>query len=233
MLARPFIWAHRGASQDAPENTLAAFRLAERSGADGLELDIHVSRDGVPVVIHDETLDRTTDTSGLVGALTWQQLQTLDAGSWFSSAWAGQRIPGLVEVLREFGDHLRINVEIKENRAGEAVLATLAAFPQADVVVSSFDQELLGSMRRLAPDLALAVLFEHGNWRRAVRLADEIAAVAFHPEAGLVSRPLVAACRACGLPVHTWTVDDVGRARFLMRAGVAGIFTNDPALFAV
>ncbi len=99
---RPFLWAHRGASFCAPENTLAAFAAAVAAGADGIELDIHLSRNGIPVVIHDETLQRTTDGYGAVAGRTLQQLQQLDAGSWFSAAFADQVIPSLEEVLNAF-----------------------------------------------------------------------------------------------------------------------------------
>lgn len=231
MSARPFIWAHRGASHDAPENTMAAFLLAEQVGADGLELDVHLSGDDVPVVIHDETLDRTTDAAGPVAAWTWEQLRDVDAGGWFSPRFAGEAVPGLSEVLKVFGDRLRINIEIKAARAGEAVLATLADFPLADVVVSSFDRELLRIMRHLDAGLPLAVLQDCGRWHAGIKLAVDIGATAFHPEMSLVSRPLIEACRRHGLPVHAWTVDDVRVGRSLWRAGIDGIFTNDPARF--
>lgn len=233
MFSRPFIWAHRGASCEAPENTIEAFIRAAELGADGIELDVHLSRDGVPVVIHDDTVDRTTNGRGPVTDLTYDELSRLDAGSWFSSCHASEPVPGLSDVLQIFSGHLRINIEIKEARAGEAVLTILSDFPRADVVISSFDPELLRVMRRLAPALPLAVLLDRGNWRRAVKLALELGAIAFHPNAALVSRPLIAACRASNLPVHTWTVDDTGLVRSLQRAGIDGIFTNDPARFTV
>jgi glycerophosphoryl diester phosphodiesterase len=210
---------------------MAAFLKAEQSGADGLELDIHLSHDGIPVVIHDETLDRTTNACGPVSGLTWEQLQRLDAGSWFSPCHAAESVPSLSEVLRVFERRLRINIEIKQAVAGEAVLKTLAEFPRADVVISSFDQELLCFMRHLDNELPLAVLFDRGNWRQAVRLAVNIRAIALHPNVALVHRPMIAACRACNLAVHTWTVDDAGLYRSLWRAGINGVFTNYPARF--
>ncbi len=228
-----FCWAHRGASCEAPENTLVAFMRAVELGANGIELDVHLSQDGIPVVIHDESLERTTDGTGLVTEWTSEALRQMDAGGWFSDNFAGESIPVLSEVLQIFSAHTRVNIEIKDIRAGEAVLALLTSFPQADVVVSSFNLSLLKTMRNAAPDLPLAVLLDRGNWRPAVALAQQIAAVAVHPNVGLVSRPLVAACRARNLPVHVWTVDDPGQARSLARMGVHGIFTNDPARFKV
>ena len=225
----PFFWAHRGASHWAPENTMTAFSMAVASDADGLELDIHLSRDGVPVVIHDETLDRTTDGCGAVAEMTLQHLQRLDAGSWFAPEFAGEPIPALDQVLKVFGGQLRLNLELKDFRAGMAVLELLCQYPAADIVVSSFNYDLLQRLRSEAESLPLAVLFESGNWRRAVKLATELSARSFHPAANLVNRPMVAACARAGFPVHVWTVDHGVVAKSLVRAGVSGFFANDPA----
>jgi len=225
----PFLWAHRGASCSAPENTMTAFAAGVESGADGLELDIHLSRDGVPVVIHDETVERTSDGCGLVAEMTWQQLQQLDAGSWFASEFAGESIPALEEVLDTFGNQLRLNLELKEFHAGMAVLDLLSHYPSADIVVSSFNYDLLHRLRAVNSNLPLAVLFDSGRWSRAVQIAKELSACSFNPEANLVSRPMVAACTQAALPVFVWTVDQPSVARSLVRAGVSGFFTNDPA----
>lgn len=224
----PFLWAHRGASAIAPENTMAAFVAALECGADGLELDIHLSRDGVPVVIHDETLARTTNGRGRVCGKTWSQLQKLDAGSWFSAAFAGEPVPALEDVLKTFGGRVRLNLEVKAYDAGAAVLELLQRYPEAECVVSSFDYRLLERLRAADDSLPIAVLFADGNWRPAVSLAASLRSVAFHPEAGQVSRPMICACRQAQLPVHAWVVDDVESARSLLRAGVNGLFTNDP-----
>lgn len=227
-MKNPFLWAHRGDSASAPENTMAAFVAALESGADGIELDVHLSSDGVPVVIHDETLNRTTDAAGLVSLATTQQLSTLDAGSWFSPDFAGEQIPLLAEVLGTFAGRLRMNLEIKEYDAGMTVLEQLKSCPAADVVVSSFDYEVLQQLRRADPVLPIGVLYQEGNWRRAVRLARALSASSFHPVAYAVHRPMLAECRRAGLQVHVWTVDSVSAARRLVRAGVTGIFTNTP-----
>ncbi len=227
-MVRPFIWAHRGASCAAPENTMAAFSRALESGADGIELDLHLSRDGVPVVIHDETLERTTSGQGPVVQLEAAELQQLDAGSWFSPEFAGEPLPTLAEVLEVYGGKLRLNLEIKQFEAGSAVLALLRHHPNVDIVVSSFDHDLLCRMRAADPLLPLAVLLDEGNWRRALQTAVALDARTFHPAAELVTRPMVSACSHAGVSVHVWTVDDPGRARSLIRAGVSGLFTNDP-----
>jgi glycerophosphoryl diester phosphodiesterase len=212
----------------APENTMAAFSAAVDCSADGLELDIHLSRDGVPVVIHDETLDRTTDGRGRVCGKTWSQLQMLDAGSWFSGAYTGESIPALEDVLDTFGGRVRLNLEIKTFDAGLVVLDLLQRYPDAECVVSSFDFRLLVRLRAADDNVPIAVLFASGSWRRAVRLAADLRSVAFHPEAGQVCRPMISACRQAQLPVYVWTVDHPESARSLLRAGVAGVFTNDP-----
>lgn len=224
-----FLYAHRGASAEAPENTLAAFRRALEAGADGIELDVHLSRDGIPVVIHDETLERTTDGEGTVAACSCDVLRSLDAGFWFDPHFAGEPLPTLDETLRLLAGRLRLNLEVKAVRAGTAVAEMLRRYPQADAVVSSFDYGVLSGLRRADPDLPLAVLHDRGNWRLALERAEALRACAFHPRADLVSRPLLAACRRRQLPVFAWTVDNPGQARNLARMGVAGIFTNDPA----
>lgn len=224
-----FLYAHRGASAEAPENTLAAFRRAVEVGADGIELDVHLSADGIPVVIHDETLERTTDGTGPIAAWSVGELRALDAGSWFDGHFAGEAVPTLEETLRLLSGRLRLNLEVKEPRAGLAILELLRSFPHADAVISSFDYGVLARLRRAAPELPLAMLQESGDWHRGVARAEALRAAAFHPHVDLVSRPLLAVCRRLQLPVFAWTVDAPARARALARMGAAGLFTNDPA----
>ena len=225
----PFLYAHRGASAQAPENTLAAFRCAIEARADGVELDVHLSADGVPVVIHDATLERTTDGSGPVDLLAAAELATLDAGSWFAPAFAAEPLPTLAAVLDLLVGRLRINVELKDAAAGLAVLDLLPCFPGAEVVLSCFDRAALHALRRADPRVPLAVLSEESGWHRLIPEALTLGATALHLRADVVTRPLVAAARATGLPVYAWTVDAPGAVRTLLRAGVTGLFTNDPA----
>jgi len=227
-----FIWAHRGASATAPENTLAAFRAAAAAGADGIELDVHLSRDGVPVVIHDETVDRTTNGRGHVASMTAEQLRRLDAGSWFAQSFAGETVPTLEEVFAWTGERLRLNVEIKAVPAGLAVIELLRAYPRVRVLLSSFDHSLLERLRLQNPDLPLGFLIESRFWRRTVQRAVDSRAESVHPRYDLLSRPLLASCQRHGLAVHCWTVDRPDLCSSLRRRGVAGVFTNDPALIA-
>lgn len=225
----PILWAHRGASAIAPENTMAAFRAACQAGADGLELDIRLSRDGTPVVIHDAILERTTSGSGPVARSSLAELRQLDAGAWFAPCFAGEPIPSLDEVLSAFSGRVWLNLEIKQAAAGAVVLELLRDHPTAEVVVSSFSWPLLRRLRRYDPDIRLAVLLDRPGWHRALAVARDISACALHVAADHLSWPLAAACRRQGLPVFPFTVDSLPRARRLGRVGAAGFFTNDPA----
>jgi glycerophosphoryl diester phosphodiesterase len=223
-----FIWAHRGASARAPENTMAAFRAAEEDGAHGIELDLHLSRDGVPVVIHDEEVQRTTDGHGPVARLTLSQLRRLDAGRWFAPAFAGERIPTLREVLDWAGARLRLNLEIKSAEAAQAVQLALADNPHCRVLISSFHHEVLEALHASSPDLPLAFLLESRFWRRAVVRAAACQAASFHPRHDLFSYALVKHCHDKGLEVVPWTVDRLGDLWKVRRFGVDGVFSNQP-----
>jgi len=222
------LWAHRGASLEAPENTLAAFALAEQQGADGIELDVQLSRDGVPLIIHDDTLERTSTGRGRVDRASWSDLQQLDAGHWFAARYSGERLPSLAEVLDWAGGRLQLNLEVKDSSAAGVLLATLQQFPEARVLVSSFNHRLLASLRGVDPELPLGFLNDSRFWRHALQRAVRAGAVSFHPRAEHVSRPLMMACRQAGVEVYPWTVDAVAVARRLMNLGAAGVFTNRP-----
>ncbi len=223
-----FVWAHRGASAFAPENTMSAFKAAEEAGADGVELDVHLSRDGVPVVIHDETLDRTTSGHGPVMAVTAAELLELDAGSWFSSDFAGEQIPLLAEVLAWAGERLRLNIEIKSDDAGQAVLDALKEFPQARVLISSFNHKLLLRIRQANTQVPIGFLSDSRFWRLAVKKAVACLAVSYHPPERHVPRALVNWCHEHNLAVYPWTVDTQSRKRSLARIGADGYFSNLP-----
>lgn len=225
-----WIWAHRGASSEAPENTLAAFIAAEQAGAQGIEMDIHLTRDGVPVVIHDASVDRTTNGSGPVSQMTRSELRQLDAGSWFGPAFAGEPVPTLEEVLAWAEDRLRLNLEIKDVSSKRAVLPLLARYPRARVLLSSFNYRLLATLRQEDGRLPLGLLMEGMAWGRALRQAVALGVESLHPREDRVGRPLMARCRHLGLPVYPWTVDDPGRVRRFSALGVGGVFSNNPRL---
>lgn len=228
------VWAHRGASADAPENTLPAFELAAEQGADGVELDVQLTRDGEVVVMHDETLDRTTDGSGWVADQSLDELRRLDASAG-RPGFAGTRVPTLAEVLTlARGAGLVVNVELKNNEVAyvgleERVLDEVAAAGMARrVVLSSFNHQSLRLLARLAPDVPRGALYSDPlfqPWEYAVRLGVR----ALHPPLRVVRSRLVERCRGRALAVHAWTVDDVGDLRRVVALGVDAVITNHPA----
>ncbi len=233
---RPLVWGHRGASFDAPENTLASFRLAQEQGADGVELDAQRCASGEVVVLHDESLGRTTGFAGLVTETPWSAIRTLDAGARKSERYRGERVPLLAEVLESFS--LLVNVEIKCDRAddrgltAEVVRVVREARAQDRVLLSSFNPLCLLRARALAKEIPRALLFEsEQEWLlRSAAAAPALAVVALHPEHVLATPERVARWRKRGYSVGCWTVDDPDRAASLVTSGVSGLITNRPAL---
>lgn len=244
------IIAHRGASAEAPENTMAAFRRALALGAEMIELDVRLTRDGVPVVIHDETLSRTTDGEGSVGEIAFADLRRLSAGAWFGARFQEERVPHLAEVFDLAGTGAAINVEIKAQpgRSEETALSALGVVREAGALrralFSSFDPEPLRVLRGEGKDARLALLtgpsslpalYGYGSPTagRAVlermehwqELGLETACV----HRTLVSAPLVVDLHAHGWGVNVYTVDEEAAVERLDAMGVNGIFSNDPA----
>jgi len=234
--AKPLNLAHRGASVVAPPNTLAAFKKAVELGADGVEFDVQLSADGVPVVVHDFTVDATTDGSGRVADLTLAQLQELDAGSAFDPAFTGERIPTLEQVLETMGHRLFLNIELKtlslrSDGLEQAVVAQIERHGQnANVLFSSFNLLSLRRVKRVAPQLPVGLLYTSNLPRPLQRawLACLSHAEAHHPEHTMVDARLVAWVRRRGYRLNTWTVDDPAEMRRLIDLDVDGIITNVP-----
>jgi glycerophosphoryl diester phosphodiesterase len=228
---------HRGASAAAPANTLAAFEQAAAMGADGVELDVHLSADGVPVVIHDFAVDATTDASGQVADLTLAALKELDAGSWFSPAFSGAQIPTLDEVFETVGQRLLINVELKVRDQSAALAQAVAAAVErhdlADrVLISSFEPRALQQMERVAPQLPLGFLTSPlpDAWlaRIRLRLMRDLRTEAIHPHWRQLRAATVRRVHNRGQRIVVWTVDDAGAMQELAFWGVDAIITNRP-----
>ena len=229
------IWAHRGARTDAPENTIEAFAKAIADGADGVELDVQLSRDGHPVVIHDETLQRTSDGTGLVKDHTLAELKALDA-SGGRAGFAGVQIPQLGEVLELVaGSNLKLNIELKNSEIEylgleQIVLDAVAAAQLTDrVVLSSFSQPSVARLVELT-GIEVGLLFEINQlllapWQTAVALG----ARALHPPRRRTTAHLVKRSHAAGLNVRVWTANEPQRITRLIGLGVEGIFTDVPA----
>jgi glycerophosphoryl diester phosphodiesterase len=229
----PVVVAHRGASAVAPENTLAAFRTAIATGARAAECDVRLSADGAVVVMHDATLDRTTDGTGPVAERTLAELRTLDAGVWRGPAFAGEPIPELGELLALVAGRLTLFVELKDGDDLEPrVAAVLASHTHHDdVVVISFDADRLARAKVLLPTVPTMLL---GRRRaRHAPLALVETAVAVHAAAVGVEHEgiddqFIAAAHAAGLGVYAWTVNDGEGARRLATLGVDGVITDHP-----
>ncbi len=231
----PLIIAHRGASAYAPENTMAAFRLAGELGADAIELDAKLTRDGRIVVHHDATLGRTTTGSGRLSDHTLAQIQQLDAGSKFDVRFLGERVPTLEQVLAEIGRELLINVELKDYacpwddlpRAAAALVQSMGM--QARVLFSSFNPLALRRARKQAPEIPTGLLMMASDHRARRGLYRTISHPwACHPEERMVHPGLIDDEHRRGRRVNVWTVDDAAQIRQLFEWGIDGVITVVP-----
>jgi glycerophosphoryl diester phosphodiesterase len=237
-LRRPIVFAHRGASAHAPENTLAAFRLAREEGADAIELDAKLSQDGQVVVFHDPRLERTTNGSGFVWEHSAEQLRALDAGNHFSTAFRGERIPLLEEVFDAVGTPLYINVELTNYRTPHDRLVQTACelvgkkSLQGRVMFSSFLPSNLEEARRLLPNVPRGLLAKpgwRGAWARSFLFAfGDYAAI--HINVADANRQEIQRVHRLGRRVHAWPVNNAEAMRQLAEWGVDGIITADPGL---
>jgi glycerophosphoryl diester phosphodiesterase len=229
---------HRGAAARAPENTLAGLRKAHELGATWVEFDVMLTRDGVPILIHDETLHRTTNGRGRVPDRTLAEIRALDAGAWFSPAFAGERVPTLEEavaLLLELG--LNANVEIKpatghETATGEVVADTLRRLWPEDgprLLLSSFERPALAAARMVAPAIPRGLLAEAlpGDWVEAMQALECATLHLGHTDISAAALELLP---AAGVPVLLYTVNTVARAQALLAAGATALFTDAPDL---
>lgn len=219
------IIGHRGASADAPENSLTAFALAVEQGADGIEIDVQLSADGWPMLLHDEKVDRTTNGTGAVAELTFEQCQALDCGD-------GGPIPSLDQVFEMFGPALLYNVELKgmawQDDGLVAAVADRIESHQLEehVLVSTFNPRILRRCRRqMSKRVAIALLRAPGPYKYTYLIAD---GQADHPHYSMIDEKYMEWARKRGYRVHTWTVDEPAEARRLVELGVHGIITNKP-----
>ncbi len=224
------IIAHRGDSLAAPENTMPAFISSIAGGADYLELDIRLSKDGIPVVIHDRTVDRTTDGTGVVAEMTLDAMRALDAGSWLSDSFANTRIPTLDDVLSlTRGKDIRVVVEYKGTWSKDAVRMTVDMIEAAGLadtaLVQSFSEKTVARIAAAAPRLSLALLTDDLD-ASTIATAASLGAHAVNPRAA-TARGVELAHRA-GLGVFVWTQDDRAQWEELTAMGVDGIITNRP-----
>jgi glycerophosphoryl diester phosphodiesterase len=231
----PLVVAHRGASAEAPENTLPAFRLALRAEAPMIEFDLHQTRDGELVVIHDASLQRTTGVRAFVETRSRREVTALDAGAWFSPAFKGARIPTLGEVLRVLDGRAAANIELKAGRRGlyPGIESKLLEFLRRlrwtrRALISSFHVRYLERLRRLDHAIAIGVLVHPWSLRTALARARRLDAWSIHPPARVVTADLVRTIHFARFAVIPYTVDRAADKARLVRFGVDGFFTNRP-----
>ena len=231
---RPLVIAHRGGSKWAPENTMAAFAKSLKARADGVELDIHRCKSGELVVIHDETLDRTTSGKGFVKDHTLEELKKLSAGKWFDQEYAAEKLPLLEDVLKLADGKMIVNIEIKNSPVEypgiENDLAkVLQDYKYPDkILISSFDHELIRRVHKKTPQYQVAFL-DAGIIADVGDYADKIGAKAWNAGFSELRPDAVERAHKAGLAVNVWTVDGHKKWREAMDMKVDGIVTDDPA----
>jgi glycerophosphoryl diester phosphodiesterase len=222
---------HRGAAGHAPENTLPSFEAALDLGADAIELDVHLSRDGIPVVMHDHTVDRTTNGRGPVGQLTFGELQELDASGTGDRGHSGTKIPTLEEVLRWASGRTRVVIELKGTENPRLVAETIARVREYglvdDSMLISFDHPAIRRARAIEPRIRTGALY-FARLVDATALAVAAAADALCPPWSTVDAGVVAEARAAGLAVCVWTANEPNEIRATLAAGVDGLTSDYP-----
>jgi len=236
-LTPPYFFAHRGASAHAPENTLASFKLALEQGAPAIEFDVKLSADGVVVIHHDPTLERTTTGAGTLSQHTLAQLKQIDAGAWFGDSFRGETIPTLEEVFQALGGKIFMNIELTNYATGlDNLVPGVAQLVkkyglQESVMYSSFFPHNLMRAAALTPDVPrgqLALPGVAGWWQRA--WGDLLTLQADHPFDGDVRHETVQKSHQKSRRVHVWTVNEPETLRRLWKMGVDGIFTDNPLI---
>lgn len=228
------VYAHRGASGYAPENTMAAFKEAVELGSHGIECDVQMTKDGKLVICHDETLERTTDGKGFIKNLNYNEIRELDAGSWFDNTFKSEKIPQLSELLKLVSDSgLLLNIEIKSGIVQypgieEKVIAEVNDFGLLPkVIISSFNHYALKKCKEINPSVKIGILYMEGlfePWNYMKSLDCECA----HPFYMAVTAEISRELKARGNIINVFTVNDPKTAIELARMGVDGIITNYP-----
>lgn len=225
--------AHRGYSSKAPENTMAAFELALEAGADGLELDVHLTKDGEVIVIHDHTLERTTNGTGIVEEHTLAELQQLDAGSWFGPEFKGEKLPTLRQVCELIkGRDLLFNIELKVTlgfeQLNQKVLELLNEFDLHEkTIISSFNHYALVHFKEISPKTRTGILYSAAlvnPWE----YAKSIGATALHSYHATIIPEIAQGAQANGVMVNCWTVDKPVDIERMKAAKVNSVITNVP-----
>jgi glycerophosphoryl diester phosphodiesterase len=230
---KTIIIGHRGASGEAPENTLGSFRLALEQGAEAMELDIHESADGELIVCHDSSVDRTTNGQGEIRLMTVQELKELDAGSWFNPRFSSEKLPLLEEVFALLPADIIINVEVKcaySPRLEQRLLELLVPNNRLQsVIVSSFDHKILVKLKRAEPSLKIGLLYA-ANFQNHRQMADSagVEVYSLHPNYRLIDTEDIVDAVQHGMRVYPYTINGEDEWRIALDANVSGIITDYP-----
>ena len=229
------VYAHRGYSGKYPENTMLAFRKAVEVGCDGIELDVQLTKDGQVVIIHDETLDRTTNAKGFVKDYTLAELQTVDAGAIKDGKWGFQGIPTFEEYCQWMTTvDITTNVEMKTSiiyypHLEEKCIEIIRRYHLEDrILISSFNHMSLVKCKELAPEIPVGALVEREGLMYAGFYGKQFGFQYYHPDFCLLSDEAVKECKENGVGINVWTVDDLPGFEQLVEWDVDGIFTNYP-----
>lgn len=237
---KPLIIAHRGYRAKYPENTLAAFEAAIHAGADMIELDVLLTKDRKVVVIHDESLDRTTNAQGLVSEYTLSEIKALDAGSWFDARFKGERLPALEEVLEMVDRRIPINIEIKRSAyepddppdAIEKQIVDLVARKDAveNVLISSFEWQVLERLSAMREAPAMAILSGGSVENNPLEACRNLGAYSWHPRSRFLEKEHVREMHQAGVLVFPWNVDTLEDVERMLEMDVDGLIVDDPPL---
>ena len=229
--------AHRGASGIAPENTLAAFKKAIEIGVDAIELDLHGTADGEIVVIHDSSLDRTTDMSGPIKQTTLETIKQADAGAWFNSQFEGEQVPTLAEALECITDKAIAVLEIKDTSIAEAVVENVREMNVLEMtIIISFHTSVLQTVRALEPRIPTGWLIGSRNGHtHPIQLCQQLSSLGsslLNVNHQLITAEFAYEIRRRGISLWSWTVDNTDRMRQMLDFGVQGITSNYPECFS-
>ncbi|MFV1883584.1 MAG: glycerophosphodiester phosphodiesterase [Balneola sp.] len=231
--------AHRGASAYAPENTHSAFKLAIDMEAEMIELDLSISKDGVPVVVHDETVDRTTSASGSVNTFTLEELKELETGSWFDNKFNGEPFPTLAEVLTYTKDKIAVNIEIKTEAVSDEIKGGIVekalkivkeAGVEKQVIFSSFDYRVMEHLEKLAPEMPKAILYEKSQSGDLLpsELVKKYKVDAFNCSHRQLGDAWIEDLTSNKIPFFIYTVNDEDLMQSVISKGAKGIFSDKP-----
>jgi len=234
---RPLLIGHRGYPARYPENTLASFKAAMEAGCDMIELDVTLTKDRKVVVIHDDTLDRTTTGKGPVKNRSLEEIKTLDAGGWFDARFATERVPELSEVLKLTTGRCLLNIEIKESAfeadyPADAIEHQVVGLVKTGgamgrVVISSFDQRILERIAAMDAPPAIAYISDHEADRSVMEMLLAIKAFSWHPRFRVLTRDQVEMLHAAGLKIFPWTINTREEAERILALGIDGLICND------